>query len=374
MTDSSKASLLYVNIPFCRELCTFCNFYKQSSKLLDIYFSQNRLAEALIAELKLRRHQLHPKLKSFYLGGGSPYEIDLKQIEPFLEYLSTNYDLSETEKTIELNPSPFVPNSLISFFNRFSMGIQSFSFFALKIMGRPHRAILSDIEKWRDYSKNFSIDMIYDIPGTHVDRLNNDLKKVIYLDPDHVSWYSLELDNLGIAQQLPDYKDENNTIEGHEIKISLDKIGLKAYEISNFAKPNKHSIHNLGYWQMENYVGVGPGAVGAFYDEKAYRYTNHTSLNHYLYALKQGSKPEKDREFLSESQKLNEFVMLSLRQKHGLNLRLFKKKFRQDFLEMHEETINRYRNYLNFANGYLSLKTNGISFFNTICSDFFIVE
>ena len=328
----------------------------------------------LIEELKMRSNQLHYKLKSLYLGGGSPNELSFKHLDTLLDYLHSNYDLSETEKTIELNPTPFIPNLLVSFFNRHSMGIQSFSMEDLKIIGRSYQIDLREIEKWRNFSSNLSFDMIYDIPHSPLKRLKENITILNKLEPDHLSWYSLELDNLGIANQMPRYQKNNPEEEFSLIKNSLKSKGFTSYEISNFAKEGRQSIHNLGYWNRESYLGIGPGAVGTEYGTSVTRYFNHTDLPHYLSNLKKGIFPEKNREILSDTQSINEFIMLSLRQIKGMDLNLFEKTSGLKFLEIHKTNIDKHQNYLNQKEDLLSLNDQGMLFFNTICSDFFLED
>ena len=330
----AKPSSAYVHIPFCTQICYYCDFSK--------VFIKNQPVDAYLEHLiqETRSYEIG-KLRTLYIGGGTPTALSAQQLAYLLTELPKVMDLSEVEEfTIEANPGDLDPDKIAvlkdSQVNRVSLGVQTFDNKMLKKIGRSHQE--QDIYDNIRYLKqagfdNISIDLIYALPGQTMDQVKENVAKAIDLDIPHMSLYSLILENHTVFMnrmrrgKLPLPKEELEAEMFEYIIEELEKAGFEHYEISNFSKPGFESRHNLVYWDNAEYYGLGAGASG-YVD--GIRYKNHGPIRHYLEAVEAG-KARITEEHLTLEEKMEEELFLGLRKKTGVSKARFEEKFGVSF-------------------------------------------
>lgn len=370
---------LYINTPFCTQLCTFCNFYKNHIKTYHQYFSPEAgfFHEAIIGEFEqVSRLDQWPVMQSLYIGGGSPMEMPAFEIPKLLEYLHQKLDLSQAEITIELNPF-FPQEDYLDFLkkpwiNRVSLGIQSFSPTARSTIGRPHHHDPAFIEFLKSRDLRLSLDLLLDIPDWGFSGWLNDLKRALELDPGHLSCYGLELDKPNIHRQIQgEQKEEDYLLSYEHCLETCENHGYQQYELSNFAKSGLHSKHNLAYWQQRSGIGLGPGAYGTVYhSSSATRRMNHKHLKDYLRQIKEGLRPSETIEDLDPTDLLNETIMLSLRQNTGLGKKSLTKN-EWETLRLKISQVPKTEEFFIMQEESISLTMRGKLYFNTLVSNLF---
>lgn len=322
--SGARTSGIYIHIPFCIRKCNYCAFLSSpsSEEQRDAY------VDALIREIHLRRGEV-PLADSVYFGGGTPSLLMPSQIYRILDAIKTNYITTDTaEVTLEANPATLTAESLWGYrsvgVNRLSIGVQSMDNRRLRFLGRLHTA--EDV--YRDYRlarnarfENINLDLMFGIPGMTLSDAMMDLRKIASLEPEHISFYSLQLEEdtpffqqfeAGELSEVPDEMDREMYHRGNEF---LKERGYEHYEISNFCKPGYRSIHNSKYWNLSEYVGLGLGASS---------YTNHTrilnetELEVYCRKMERGELPQADVHENSEFDDVSEAVFTGLRRYEGI--------------------------------------------------------
>lgn len=349
---------IYIHIPFCRKKCIYCDFYSIGTKgLEDAYI------DAVIKECSLRRNELrNSPLKTIYIGGGTPSLLSPEQIGKIVKGIRSIFSLkSLIEFTIEVNPDDVTQEYISSIkelgINRVSMGIQSFVDSELTTINRRHNSLqaISAV----DYIKNagidnISIDLIYGLPGQSLDSWLYSLSKAIALNVPHISCYSLSyeegtrlysLRERGLINEC----SEDDYISMYEVMVKeLRNYGYEHYEVSNFAKNKKYSVHNSNYWNGEIYLGLGAAAHS--YDGKSRSY-NIANAKQYIDRIS-SSELACEYENLSEYERYNEYIMIRLRTTWGVDLnelqRLFEDRFHRHFVTSVDKFI---KNELMLLNG-----------------------
>lgn len=311
-------------------------------------------------------------LETLYFGGGTPSLLSPTEFKNLIELFNTN---RKTEVTAELNPetvtSEYLSEIKASGINRISFGCQTFNDKILEIIGRRHTSqdVIDTVKKSQNAGfKNISLDFIYGLPEQTSEMFENDLKKALTLDIQHVSLYGLKIDEgcyfyKNPPQNLPD-DDMQADMYLKAIEI-LTAAGFDHYEISNFAKKGYPSAHNLNYWKNNSYYGFGTAAHGY---EKGIRYFNTSNLNDYI------KKPllHSEEHVLSEREKLEEEIFLGFRKMSGIDIMKINKKFNINFEEKYISVLKKYLSTGHlFKNGnYYRLSDKGILVSNTILSEF----
>ncbi len=365
---------LYLNTPFCPSLCHFCNFYKNTSATHEKLFPDADFSADILRELKLQEHRTAQKLKSVYIGGGSPLEMKGRDLEIILTYLHRHHDLSEAEITLESNPFWPGDRSLLKsgLFNRISIGVQSFSEKNLRHLSRtliPDRDFLEGVGEW---VPRVSLDFIYDIPGETNEELLADLQESIRLNPEHLSWYSLEITSDNFKKRFENIPLPEFSEQFHTVLNELRQSGFNQYELSNFSKPGAESVHNRAYWEHQAYLGIGPGAFSSFFDSEKkswVRTMNEKNLRLYRNQIADGALPVKESENLTDTMRRNEYVFLSLRKTEGLDLDDYRIRFNESFEEVHAPYLSRHPAHFSQKKGRIGLSTLGFVFYNFICSE-----
>ena len=337
-----KPTSAYVHIPFCTQICYYCDFSK--------VFIKNQPVDSYLEHLLQEFHSYDiQKLRTLYIGGGTPTALSASQLEVLLDGLTKNLDLSMLEElTIEANPGDLDADKIAvlqnSAVNRVSLGVQTFDDKMLKKIGRSHteKDIYENIDRLKLAGfDNISIDLIYALPGQTMDQVRDNVAKAISLDIPHMSLYSLILENHTVFMnrmrrgKLPLPKEELEAEMFEYIIAELEKAGFEHYEISNFSKLGFESRHNLMYWDNAEYYGIGAGASG-YVD--SVRYKNHGPIRHYLKAVEEGSA-RINEEHLSQREQMEEEMFLGLRKKSGVSMARFEEKFERSFQELYGEIV-----------------------------------
>ncbi|MBE6175111.1 MAG: radical SAM family heme chaperone HemW [Rikenellaceae bacterium] len=312
---------IYLHIPFCKRLCGYCDFYR-SVKLRYI----PEVVEAMHAELAAQRDFLHDHtIHTIYFGGGTPSLLAPSEIERFVEQVRSQLDCSQLEEvTIEINPDDITPEYIAELrktsVNRISIGVQSLDDRCLQFMGRRHSAQQA-IEAVRMLQEagydNISVDVIFGIPNFGVTELVNTLEGVLAMNVQHISAYHLTIEEntrfgrmmaKGEFTEIDECSSESHFMWVHR---ALTNAGYEHYEVSNYARKGFRSKHNSSYWRNVEYLGIGPGAHS--YNGEVRRWCEQP-IEEYIKGVEYGS------EVLSQRDKLNEYVMTSLRCVEGFSL------------------------------------------------------
>ena len=337
-----KPTSAYVHIPFCTQICYYCDFSK--------VFIKNQPVDSYLEHL-LEEFQSYDiqKLRTLYIGGGTPTALSASQLEVLLKGLTKSLDLSVLEElTIEANPGDLDADKIAvlknSAVNRVSLGVQTFDDKMLKKIGRSHleKDIYENIDRLKLAGfDNISIDLIYALPGQTMEQVKENVAKAIGLDIPHMSLYSLILENHTVFMnrmrrgKLPLPKEELEAEMFEYIIAELERAGFEHYEISNFSKSGFESRHNLMYWDNAEYYGIGAGASGYV---NGVRYKNHGPIRHYLNAVEEGNARITE-EHLSQKEQMEEEMFLGLRKKSGVSMARFEEKFGRSFDGLYGEIV-----------------------------------
>jgi len=340
---------LYIHIPYCEHKCIYCDFYSIINfKNVDEYFT----AIQKEIEIRAKEHSKNHIIESIFFGGGTPSLVDEKFINQIITTIYKNYSVSPNlEITLETNPGTVDKLKLISFFkmgiNRISVGIQSFDEEDLRFLTRIHnkQQAIATIENANEIGfENISLDLIFNLPNQTLKKWEKNLEIAIKLPIKHISTYSLILErgtilNAMVEKGKVQIGEENNDAELYLFTQNyLEENDFKQYEVSNFAKTKFESIHNKLYWHHENYLGFGTSAH-SFVDGK--RWWNFKSLIYYLKSANENNFQPAGSEFLTESNKLDEFIMLGLRS-DGLSLENLSEKYGNNWFKKNERKIEQY--------------------------------
>ncbi|WP_438830862.1 radical SAM family heme chaperone HemW [Streptococcus pluranimalium] len=340
---SQKPTSAYVHIPFCTQICYYCDFSKVfiKNQPVDDYLT------ALISEFN--DYNIHD-LKTLYIGGGTPTAISAEQLDYLLSNLEKQINLEMLEEfTIEANPGDLTLEKIEvlkkSAVNRVSLGVQTFFDKQLKQIGRSHNEaqIYESIDALKAAGlTNISIDLIYALPNQTMEQVEENVRKALALDIPHLSLYSLILENHTVfmnKQRRGRLHLPNEDIEADMFTYiinELEKNGFEHYEISNFTKPGFESRHNLMYWDNVEYYGVGAGASGYL---DGVRYRNRGPIQHYLKAIAEHGHSRLGEDILSKEEMMEEEFFLGLRKKSGISISHFEAKFGVGFEERYGQIV-----------------------------------
>lgn len=340
-----KKLALYVHVPFCVQKCLYCDFLSMPAdqKIQEEYIA------ALIGELRYWQKRLEGQyvLGSIFMGGGTPTVLApelLRQIGEVLQDFSWS---SNMEFTIEANPGTLtaehIPTLQYLGINRVSLGLQSAQEQELQQLGRIH-TFQDFMESYRllmDHGfSNINIDLMADIPGQTLESYADTLDRILGLHPRHISSYSLLIEEGTTFYEMD--QQEKLQIPSEEIdrqmyamtKERLAAAGYQRYEISNYAQPGWECRHNVTYWQMEEYLGVGLGAA-SYWNGK--RFSNERDLYSYL-SQKEDSHIAQSQ-ILSRQEEMEEYVFLGLRMTQGISPEAYQKRFGVDFYQLYQKIL-----------------------------------
>ena len=335
---------LYIHIPFCDIICNYCDFtaFQGANSKIKEY------VEALKKEIELKGNK-NFLIDSIFIGGGTPSFIDGKYIFEILEKVKENFTvLDNIEISIETNPKTFDEKKLEYYksakINRVSIGVQSFNDVILKELGRNHNSkeAFDSIELVKKFDFDINLDLIFGYQSQIIEDVLYDLEMVKNINPEHISYYALiieektkfkALQNVGKLDLLD---EETERKMYHLIVKKLEEIGLNQYEVSNFAKVGKESVHNKKYWNCKEYLGLGISAHSYLNDE---RFSNTVNLSKYIKELQNGNIPVDFREKLDMPTKKFEYIIMNMRLKEGFLISDYNRLFESDFLEENKKAV-----------------------------------
>ena len=365
---------IYIHIPFCIQRCSYCNFFSVVSINLV-----NEVINAIIKELSIRKDYLkNEPVQTIYFGGGTPSLLTIQQIEKLLNTIYKNFPVEKNaEITFEANPDDLTKKYLFDLkevgINRLSIGIQSFDNYKLKILNRRHNATQAH-EAVREAQKagfsNISIDLIYGLPFQSLDEWGADLDKAFSLSIQHLSAYGLTFEEKTLLSKQKEKKiiepaDEELMIKMYELLLEeSSKKGFDAYEISNFSLPGFYSRHNSSYWNQTPYLGVGPSAHS--YNGIS-RQWNVAAIQKYTEGILKNSTFY-EQEILSLEDRYNEYVLLGLRTKNGINIDALEQNFGTELKDFCLENIKTFidNEKVYWCGSFLRLNTEGKLISDTI--------
>jgi len=363
---------LYIHIPFCDQICTYCDF----SKMVAPDELKVEYLKALVTEMEYFS-DLMARAETIYIGGGTPSSLDNDLIEAFLHELSHVVNLAKVKEfTFEANPGDITEELLDILekykISRISMGIQSIDDGLLKFLGRTHtkETIINALNLLKKRKFVVNLDFLYAVPGQTKTELLKDLDFIKEYSVQHISYYSLIVEDKTILNYLinhhrvADFDDDLAREFGDIVDLKLRAYGYEKYEISNYAKPGFMSKHNLLYWNLEEYIGIG------LYASSQYNFTR----------LK---NPKKIKEYIAGTQKhaLNmheieefepklELLLMGLRKTEGVSLDYYKQRIKKDMFEVYPVLNKHIENgLLEIVDGKLRFTENGVYLSNQVYVD-----
>lgn len=357
-------SSLYVHIPFCTHICTYCDFCK-------MYYKKELAIKYLDAlEKEIKKYNINKPLKTIYVGGGTPSSLDIELIEKLLIMISKLNKEDEYEFTFECNIDSMNEDKLKLLkeygVNRISYGVETFNSKYLKYLNRKHNKddVFKIVDITRKYFDNINIDLMYAFTTESILELKSDLEYLIKLNVPHISTYSLMIEPHTVLAN-------NNTLEiddeldskMYELICSvLNKHGYKHYEISNFARNGYESKHNLTYWNNLEYYGVGLGSSGYI---NGVRYTNTKSFNKYV-----DNKYVYESTNISKYDKMEEEMFLGLRKVTGVSVEVFLEKYKVSMFDIFPVKSLIEKGLLELSDGYVRIPEDKLYLSNEVLINF----
>ena len=373
-----KEVSLYIHIPFCKQRCFYCDFptFAGKERFREEY------VEALIKEIEDKCSNY--LIKTIFIGGGTPSYLEEKELEKLLIAVSKLNLSDKLEYSMECNPGTVNEEKLKIMkkygINRISFGLQSCNNQLLKKIGRIHtfKEFLENYNLARKIGfNNINIDLMYGLPNLTIQDWKDTLEKISELRPEHISAYSLIIEEGTAFYKL--YEKDKLELPSEDDERVMDKLtkdilksnGYHQYEISNFALPGKECEHNKVYWSLEEYIGVG-SASSSYID--GYRLVNTSNINDYIEKINNNISVVIDKYENTIEDEMEEFVFMGLRMVSGIDLLKFKKKFGVDINSIYKEVIEK-----NIKDGLLVVEENkmfltakGMELSNSVMSDFIL--
>lgn len=370
---------IYIHIPFCKQACHYCDFHFSTNLAIKKDF-----IDALVKEIKMAKEYIIGKnLETIYVGGGTPSILEISELTQIFKALEDHYSISDIQEiTLEANPDDLNIEKLLAYkklgINRLSIGIQSFNDGHLNFTNRNHTSFQATQcvkEAQKAGFDNISIDLIYGIPSRNHDIWKKDLELALALEVQHISAYCLTIEpktvfgNWKASQKMTFATDDFEAEQFEFLLNTLSKYGFEQYEISNFCKNEQYAKHNTNYWQNKHYLGLGPSAHSFNGLERRWNISNNKK---YVESINLGIIPF-ESEILTDKDKANEYIMISLRTKWGLNLARLSGKLGVDIkiLESSLKMLEKKR-LINIDNGIVHLTDQGKLLGDDVSSELFI--
>lgn len=377
---------LYIHVPFCLKKCNYCDFvsYPYDAPTAASYVA------GLVGELNLYGQILKgtdKRLASIYFGGGTPSLLSVGEMEDIFAAVNRFYSVpSNIEITVEVNPGTVNKQKLKELHrlgcNRLSIGVQSANSGILKDLGRIHT--LEEAEETYALAReigfrNVNLDLIFGIPGQSLGDWKNTLSWAVSLRPEHISAYSLKIEEGTPFAQKVDAGEMELIDEETDLAMFLEGIdflrdaGYEHYEISNFCLPGRESLHNLRYWDNGEYLGVGASAHS--YMDRI-RFYNFSSLEQYMKAVEERRFPVAERKEIKRNDEISERIFLALRKLKGLDLIKFQKDFGQGLEELFATELDKLGKLglVTVEEGFLRLTRKGLPVANEVFAEFILLD
>lgn len=392
---------VYIHIPFCPKVCHYCDFavLKASSLVHEQWFEAFQVEvltklEGGFAAIPRRG----TSLDTLYFGGGTPSLLSTDLWTRLFKFINEIWDLSKLrEMTVEVNPESLSLDKIELWrakgVTRISMGVQSFDNEVLELLGRAYQVTILEqsLTLLQNSGLQFSLDLMFGLPGQSLKGFLSDLQRIVDVQPDHVSFYGLTIEENTLFDQwrqkgkLAEPLDDEDLMYEQGVQLLLEN-NINRYELSNFSQPGSEAIHNTKYWNQEAYVGLGPGAHS--YDGNV-RTWNPKKLMEWMREVSTLGTDLKSQETLSPKDQLNELIWLSLRQVKGLNLGLEinfefggdvksddlpKIKTMKNYLDSKQESVDKFKDQqmLKVENNHLKLTGRGWLMMDEIAIELFV--
>jgi oxygen-independent coproporphyrinogen-3 oxidase len=372
---------IYIHIPFCKQACHYCDFHFSTNQ-----HTRKELVLAISKEIEAQKNYLNGEpIETIYFGGGTPSVLSIEELSLIIETIrSTQQITSNPEITLEANPDDLSVPRLKEFseagINRLSIGIQSFHSDLLTFLNRVHNgpSAITSFKNARELGfNNISIDLIYAIPGQSESQWKEDIQTAIALQPDHLSCYSLTIEPKTVfgkwsaTGKLKATEDEVASSHLETLMDEMERAGYEHYEISNFAKPGYYSKHNSSYWKQMKYLGVGPSAHSFDGNSRQFNISNNAL---YAKSVMKGVIPF-EIEVLSLADKINEYILTTLRTQWGTDLQKLQHDYSYDLKKENNEYLSTLLNngFVILTNGVLQLTRKGKLIADKISSDLFVL-
>ncbi|EOU2018934.1 oxygen-independent coproporphyrinogen III oxidase [Clostridium perfringens] len=372
---------LYIHIPFCAQKCLYCDFpsFARKDHLRKAYI------EALNKEIiSLREKHNNLEINTIFIGGGTPSVLEADELECLLKEVAKLNMAKDIEYSMECNPGNLTEEKLEVMkkygVNRISMGLQAKQDNLLKGLGRIHN--------YKTFKENFllakkvgfnniNVDLMFGLPNQRLNEWEETLREIISLEPAHISAYSLIIEegtafyNLYENDKLKLPTEEEERKMYHLAKKILEENGFNQYEISNYAKERKECRHNLAYWNMDNWIGVG-SAAASYINGK--RIKNISSVEEYINSINEKREAVEEIINNSKNDNMEEFMFMGLRKINGIDENEFKKRFSMNINDVYGEILNKYidEGLLIRESGRIFLSEKGIEISNVIMADFLL--
>lgn len=372
---------LYIHIPFCEQKCLYCDFpsFARKDHLRKAYI------EALNKEIiNLREKHNNLEINTIFIGGGTPSVLESNELECLLKEIAKLNMAKDIEYSMECNPGNLTEEKLEVMkkygVNRISMGLQAKQDNLLKGLGRIHN--------YKTFKENFllakkvgfnniNVDLMFGLPNQRLNEWEETLREIISLDPAHISAYSLIIEegtafyNLYENDKLKLPTEEEERKMYHLAKKILEENGFNQYEISNYAKEGKECRHNLSYWNMDNWIGVG-SAAASYINGK--RIKNISSVEEYINSINEKGEAVEEIINNSKNDNMEEFMFMGLRKINGIDENEFKNRFSMNINDVYGEILNKYidEGLLIRESGRIFLSEKGIEISNIIMADFLL--
>ncbi|EHR1326786.1 radical SAM family heme chaperone HemW [Clostridium perfringens] len=372
---------LYIHIPFCAQKCLYCDFpsFARKDHLRKAYI------EALNKEIiSLREKYNNLEINTIFIGGGTPSVLEADELECLLKEVAKLNMAKDIEYSMECNPGNLTEEKLEVMknygVNRISMGLQAKQDNLLKGLGRIHN--------YKTFKENFllakkvgfnniNVDLMFGLPNQRLNEWEETLREIISLEPAHISAYSLIIEegtafyNLYENDKLKLPTEEEERKMYHLAKKILEENGFNQYEISNYAKEGKECRHNLAYWNMDNWIGVG-SAAASYINGK--RIKNISSVEEYINSINEKGEAVEEIINNSKNDNMEEFMFMGLRKINGIDENEFKKRFSMNINDVYGEILNKYidEGLLIRDSGRIFLSEKGIEISNIIMADFLL--
>ena len=368
---------LYVHIPFCVQKCLYCDFLSWH----DSRENQARYVQALCREIRACRGRYPARISSLFFGGGTPSVLEPGHMAEIMEALAEVFSFElDSEMSIEANPGTVNLEKLKTYekigLNRISFGLQSAHNEELKALGRIHtwEEFLESYDLARQAGfDNINVDLMSGIPDQTLASWQKTLSRVLELAPEHVSAYSLIVEEgTPFAQRKLNLPEEEEERRMYEMTAEmLGSQGYRQYEISNYALPKRECAHNMGYWTREDYLGLGLGAASLF---ESQRWNNTDSMEEYLEKSERPEEIQVCREKLSVREQMEETMFLGLRMTEGIERERFQEEFGISVEEVYGDALRRLEGLglLQADRGRLYLTRKGISLSNQVFVEFLL--
>lgn len=373
---------LYIHIPFCQSKCYYCDFisFPNINEKIDIYI------DSLLVELRMYKEKAkNYEIKTIFIGGGTPTFIDSKHISKIMKFIYNNYNLSnDIEITIEGNPGTLNKEKVKKYkelgINRFSLGLQTLNDNLLEKIGRSHRSkdFYDSYNIFKEMGiDNINVDLIFGLPDQKIKDILETIDKVLELGIKHISYYGLILEEgtplYSMYKEgklsLPDEDKERDMY--HIGRERLKEEGYLHYEISNFGLKNYECKHNLVYWDVKPYIGLGLSSHSCFNGK---RFWNTENMEVYIDKLKRKILPIEGEEIISKETEISEFCILGLRKIKGINKVEFKERFDIEIEKIYGDIIKKHckNRLITSRDDFIRLTTKGLDLSNLVEVDFLI--